>query len=361
MHIGILSPTFPPDRCGVGDHSFRLVEAIRGLGHQVTRFADLRGNVSPDLKDQPDVFVIQYTPSLWGKNFAKLNFSLIPWIRKIKKHAPIVMIAHELNYPVGLTPRGLILGLGQKWIFNRLSRAVHWTFFSYREPQSRFPNRTSVLPVGSTIPRNTSFHSTQTDPQTRQKIRLLHFGGAHPTHLLPWTFFTLKHLTNAFPDKQIELHLVGISELQKNEILKSSDSSLSESIKNSVRARGYLPEKEVSYEITAADLVLAPFMDGISTRRSSFMSCLAHGTAILTTEGWTTDFEIPWDKFCAVAKNDLNEYAKKAESLLRDSQKILDLRAQSKIFYEDLFSWEKIAKQLVARLEKLKTETSHES
>ena len=46
---------------------------------------------------------------------------------------------------------------------------------------------------------------------------------------------------------------------------------------------GYLPEGEVSALLLGADLFLAPYEGGISTRRGSLMAALAHGLPVVST------------------------------------------------------------------------------
>jgi glycosyltransferase involved in cell wall biosynthesis len=54
-------------------------------------------------------------------------------------------------------------------------------------------------------------------------------------------------------------------------------------------ATGPLSAADVSAHITACDVMLQPYPDGISTRRTSAMAALAHGVAVVTTLGWLTE------------------------------------------------------------------------
>jgi glycosyltransferase involved in cell wall biosynthesis len=56
-----------------------------------------------------------------------------------------------------------------------------------------------------------------------------------------------------------------------------------------VTATGGLPAAEVSAHVAAADLMLQPYPDGISTRRGTGMACIAHGRAVVTNEGENTE------------------------------------------------------------------------
>ena len=49
------------------------------------------------------------------------------------------------------------------------------------------------------------------------------------------------------------------------------------------------PADEVSRRLSAADLNLSAFIDGVSTRRGSLMAALQHGVASVGTRGYLTD------------------------------------------------------------------------
>ena len=54
-------------------------------------------------------------------------------------------------------------------------------------------------------------------------------------------------------------------------------------------ATGRLPADDVSHHVAACDVMLQPYPDGISSRRTSAMVGLSHGRAIVTTSGWLTE------------------------------------------------------------------------
>ncbi len=66
-----------------------------------------------------------------------------------------------------------------------------------------------------------------------------------------------------------------------------------------IHAAGTLPPEEVSRHLAACDLLVQPYPDGVSTRRTSIMAGLAHGLPVLTTQGALT--ESLWEEGGAVA------------------------------------------------------------
>lgn len=69
-----------------------------------------------------------------------------------------------------------------------------------------------------------------------------------------------------------------------------------------VHASGEVPAGELSVRLQACDLVLQPYPDGASTRRSTLMTALAHGLPVVTNVGWLS--EPFWQASGAVAAVD---------------------------------------------------------
>jgi hypothetical protein len=105
-----------------------------------------------------------------------------------------------------------------------------------------------------------------------------------------------------------------------------------------IHASGALTPCEVSMHVSACDLLLQPYPDGITTRRSSAMVPLAHGRAIVTNSGHLT--EPLWSERCAVAiapANDVASSAALARDLLGDSERRERLAKSGASLYADSF------------------------
>jgi glycosyltransferase involved in cell wall biosynthesis len=50
-----------------------------------------------------------------------------------------------------------------------------------------------------------------------------------------------------------------------------------------------LPDDVVSAHVAACDVMLQPYPDGVSSRRTSAMVALSHGVPMVTTTGWLTE------------------------------------------------------------------------
>src|SRR5271170_3617304 len=105
-----------------------------------------------------------------------------------------------------------------------------------------------------------------------------------------------------------------------------------------IHASGALPNHDASMHISACDLMLQPYPDGINTRRTSAISGLAHGRAIVTTTGHLT--ESLWAESGAVALSpvtDLRANAAIARDLLADPPRRRRMGQLARRLYCDRF------------------------
>ena len=110
------------------------------------------------------------------------------------------------------------------------------------------------------------------------------------------------------------------------------------SLASRVHSTGPLAEEAVSAHIVACDLMLQPYPDGISTRRTSAMAALAHGVPVVTTIGWLT--EPLWRESEAVAlapAGDAVALAGEAARLLASTDARMRLGDRGRHVYESRF------------------------
>ena len=106
-----------------------------------------------------------------------------------------------------------------------------------------------------------------------------------------------------------------------------------------IRATGPLTADGVSCHLQACDLMVQPYPEGITSRRTSAMASLAHGLAVCTTEGGAS--EPLWRERGAVslvAAGDPGAMAADAERLLLDDCARRRLGACARALYEDRFA-----------------------
>jgi glycosyltransferase involved in cell wall biosynthesis len=84
--------------------------------------------------------------------------------------------------------------------------------------------------------------------------------------------------------------------------------------------------------------MIQPFIDGVSSRRTSVMAALAHGLPIVTTTGPLT--ESLWEEKGAVLlapSDDVNAQAKATEQLLTNAEQRRELGLAALKFYDEHF------------------------
>jgi glycosyltransferase involved in cell wall biosynthesis len=136
-----------------------------------------------------------------------------------------------------------------------------------------------TLPVGSNIVRSGLSHN-----EARERLGIDPgvvvigvFGAAHKSRLLSWISEAARALQNA--GEEILVLYVG------------PDGPAMQSACEGLRLRncGPLPASDAGDFLKAADVMLAPFVDGLSTRRGSVMAALQHGIPVASTRTAYTD------------------------------------------------------------------------
>ena len=110
-------------------------------------------------------------------------------------------------------------------------------------------------------------------------------------------------------------------------------------LRGRLTAPGGLPAEAVSRYLQACDVLLMPFTDGISARRTTAMAAPAHGRPVVTTRGLNT--EPLWAESGAVALVTVGEpaaLATLAEALLADPDGRAALGASARDLYDRRFA-----------------------
>jgi glycosyltransferase involved in cell wall biosynthesis len=105
-----------------------------------------------------------------------------------------------------------------------------------------------------------------------------------------------------------------------------------------ISGAGSLPADRLSHHIAACDVMVQPYPDGISARRTSAMAALAHGRAVVTSSGWLT--ESLWEDSGAVSLVPFDApdaMAAAVAALLDDKTKRESLAARARATYVERF------------------------
>jgi glycosyltransferase involved in cell wall biosynthesis len=105
-----------------------------------------------------------------------------------------------------------------------------------------------------------------------------------------------------------------------------------------IHAVGEVLSAAVSTHLRACDMLLQPYPDGVSSRRTSVMSGLANGVPVVTNMGWLS--EPIWDNgaVAAAAGPDPLSLAKQAARILDDPPARAGLGERGAALYRETFA-----------------------
>jgi len=364
LRIDLVFPVLPPTLDGIGDHTSLLAEALAARGCRVriltaqtqhdpidgvevcpvfgldppTRISRLYDAVT---SDSPDVLLLQFNQFSYGP----LGFNpVLPWtLARIRRACPalrVALMAHEEFVPA-TSLRNAVMSTWQRaqlWALGRLSDVVGVSTSAWVEKfQSWFPNAALThWPVGSNIPRSSL---TRSEARARLQIdapfAVGYFGSIAGSRHLDHVTQTLARL-HAASDGSVELLYVGTH----GPALRAAFGNLP------MRDAGPLPPEAVADHFAAMDLYLAPFVEGVSTRRGSFMTSLQHGIPTLATSGSQTDaiFHLhDGDALLLRPEADADAFAEAAVELYRDAPRRLSIGGRGHALYATHFDWPVLA------------------
>lgn len=270
MHIGFLGP-LPPLRGGIAQHSARLVEALRSLGHDVTAVswaAQYPKQLYPGEERDPEAAAVAgarytmrwYDPTSWwraGRRLRRCDVLVFPWVtpfqapmyrvaRLAARGVPAVSVVHNLvpHEPTRVDRALTRVGLGG------IRGAVVHASEVAEQVNTRFPP-TEVRLVHH--PPNLPLHPTPLPPGP--PWRALFLGFVRPYKGLDIALDALASLRRGGVDIDLTVagQIWGPAEPWRRQI-EALD--LDDHI--DLRAR-YLPDREVAAALETHHLVVAPY------------------------------------------------------------------------------------------------------
>jgi glycosyltransferase involved in cell wall biosynthesis len=373
MQIDLVYPILPPAINGIGDYTAHMARALSELGADVRVLTgrDQQGvipgvevvpsfSVAPRLgifslvdavsSRPPDWLIIQFEQFSYGR--WGLNPYLPLALRNLRRSCPntrIALMAHEDFVSATERPEFAVMSLWQRpqfWALGRLSDHVFLSIDTWAQRYaSWFPHApVEHLPVGSNIPRlgcsRREARNLFQIPTDAFVIGM--FGSAHPSRRLDRIGAALAHLRAHHPN---------LCALYVGTAGASVKRALPDDIP--LYDLGPRPAEDVSASFEAMDLYFAPFQDGVSTRRGSFLVGLQHEVPTLSTSGHETDPLLATENesaFVLVPWNDEGAFLKAAERLAGNAEWRDRMAAAAGTFFANTFSWPRLAGRLLMAL-----------
>jgi hypothetical protein len=294
---------------------------------------------------------VQYTPYAFAAR--GINLALPLWLRARASRERVTVMFHEVMYPVraGQPLRHNLLGRAHRWMATMLVGAAHRALVST-------PRWTRILrdscgatcpiewaPVPSNLP-------TAADPARVADVRARF---VQPAGLLVGHFGTYGPLIASLlapivrrllADEGRRMILIGRGSRDFCVKLTASHPSL----RGRLVATGVLREHETAAHLAACDLLVQPYPDGVTTRRSSIMAGLALGVPTVTNSGELT--EALWADEAAVSLApgpDPSSIIEHADALIGDAARRRALSPRARLLYRDRFAVERTVEILRAR------------
>lgn len=326
MRILLISGSYPPEPCGIGDYTQRLSEALRAEGMEVQclrqapwRLRDSRSFFKAVDDARADIVHVQYPSIGYSRALGPQFYSCF---------RPCVVTIHEVSqaHPI----RKLSL-------YGFFSTATNLIFTSAFEKKAAIrlapwiDKKSTVIPIGSNIP---VAHCQEEHTPT-----IIGYFGLIRSNKGLEQVLELARLSLARGGK-FKILIIG-SEFRGQEsyyrLMRQESTGLP------VEWRIGLNGPDLNAALCECGLAYLPFPDGASERRSSLLTFLNMGTPVITTRGP----QVPEQLEGAVqfAANP-EEAFQQAEYLMSDRHSWNLLRSRGSE-YARLFRWETIAERHV--------------
>jgi glycosyltransferase involved in cell wall biosynthesis len=307
--------------------------AVRRLG---TGSAEER--LAPSLDDALEhvqALILHYNPFSWGtRGFAPDLVAMLARWRRRRPDVVIGLLAHEVYVDMHGV-RWTLMGAWQRLQLVAIARLADVAWASterWTEVLRRWTRaRVAQIPISSNLPDRRAWRSAArarlgVDEST---LVLATFGTGHPSRHMGHIALAISAI--AGQDRSLMLLNLG------------SDAPPVPGLCRGVRlvAPGRLEASALAEHLSAVDLYLAPFIDGVSGRRTTLMAALQHGLAIVGTDGHLTDtiMRDARDALLLTPSSDGAAFAAAAGQLAADPERRARRGAAARRFYERHCDW----------------------
>lgn len=374
----ILTGEFPPRPGGVSDYTLRIGEALAASGRDVHVWCpsdgassgttglsvhpDLGALTSADLRrvgrlldgyPRPRRLLVQWVPHAFG--YRSMNIHFCAWLLgrsaagdviDLMVHEPYLRFAGSAGQRAAAAVHRLMTVLllraaARVWVSIPAWKPLLRPFLlGRRVPMEWLPIPSNVVPVDDPEAVATTRRGLTSAP-----LLVGHFGTYGPGITAPLERAIVDVLRR---DDSPSVLLLGRHgpEFRADVLRRAPDTA------DRLIASGPLDQTDLSIHLQACDVMIQPFPDGISTRRTTIMACLAHGLPVVSTIGELS--ETLWRDQAAVALADVGDSAGLAREVLRLVQDS-DLRAAmgraARRLYDERFTVQHVVDRLVATIE----------
>jgi len=375
----MICASFPGMQCGIADYTAQLINSLKGLGINIgiitsynekiiqhTKSSRDNGiTVFPIIKDwsfrnlsillkkvsdfNPDVIHIQYQ---WWMYHGKAMITLLPLLLKfLKKDFFVITTFHDLMGPYLFPKAGPLRKLGvltlaafsdkiittNKKDTENLIRLAPWASGKI----SYIPTGAGIFLDGAQTIDGSRFRGELRDSENQTLIS--NFGYMLPFKGLEVLLEAIKILI----DKKYRIKLLAIggfnidAKIDSSYFLEIQEKANTLKIAPYVKWLGYCSPQDVSSYLKSSDICVLPYTDGVSERRTSFISALSHGLPIITTKHKNCPERlIEHHNVLLVEPENPNKLADAMEELINSLCLREKLAKGARRLYEEEYAWD---------------------
>lgn len=305
---------------------------LRRVANQLNRFP------------APRRLLVQWVPHSYGYRSLNLPFCFWLWRRAKLGGDRVELMVHEpfLAFGEGSAKQNIAAAIHRLMVVILLSAASK-VWVSIPEWESRLrpfvigkKKAFSWLPVPSNIPfiDDPGGVAEARSRYATNGTRLVGHFGAYNGYMSQVMSQLLPLLLTV--EKNLAVLLLGKGSVELREEIVTAHPELC----SALHATGMLSPADLSKHISACDVMFQPYQDGISSRRTSVMTALAHGVPVVTTEGKAT--EDCWTEGGAILlapPDDVGTLIRTISELVSDGDSRKQLGIAARQFYEAHFAF----------------------
>lgn len=321
----------------IDEYSRRLVGALGGAGVEA-RYEP--GGLSAVLQSPhpPRWVLLQYNPFRYGRSGFAPQLVLDAW-RLWRRRVPVAIMVHEAWVDI-CDPKSALISLWQRLQLRALLRLVGPVMTTTAALAREIGGGAVHVPVASNIdPVEASPDLARKRLGLDGRLVIAAFGGGNLSRALADAEDAIAAVAESRgPDRVTLLNLgAGAPALRVPGGV-------------AVHAPGVLPAEELSLYLRASHLVLLPFKDGVSTRRTTLMAALAHGRPVLGLHGHNTDDVLARarDAIVLTGAGDRAAFAHAAVELASDAHRMRSAGEAGRQLYESSFDWPVLAEKVAS-------------
>ena len=331
----------------IDEYSRRLVAAMSAFGTEAQYVPDGPASALA-AAGQPPWVLLQYNPFVYGRaGFAPALLLDVDRLRR-RSRAPLALMVHEAWVDIN-EPKWRLIGLWQRAQLRALLRFADAVMTSTEALAQAIGRGAVHVPIAANIvPVATSHEAATARLGLNGKLTVALFGRGNPSRALDHAEAAIDALAEAHGADRLAILNLG-ADAPAVRVPPGVE----------VISPGRLPAAELSVRLWASNIVLLPFQDGVSTRRSTLMAAFAHGRPVLGLHGRNTDAVLARarDALALTPAGDRSAFSRAAVELTSDPQRMGSIGDAGRRLYETQFDWPHVARRVAAVVDAIRRQS----